>query len=127
MLGSIDKGKSVPECLRLFWRKRLVERTRHMRVQVVHDERYSFGALVLRGNLFDKEGPVSLGSSLGDGSNTFARQRFAGKENARYPATPVFVVVAGRSPGSRPETGVLVSAINCFGVSSIQTTGKRAS
>jgi len=98
VLRGIHKLKPVPQRLCLIWRKRFIKRSRVVRVQVIHHQRYLFCTFVLTGDLFYKTSPFQLGFSFCDFDHAFSCQWLTGKENIAYAATPVFIVVFGHLP-----------------------------
>lgn len=69
-----------------------------MRVQVIHNRRYFFRALVSISNLFQKTRPILFGFSLSDSHHALSGQRFTSKKNITHTATSVFISVPGQSP-----------------------------
>jgi hypothetical protein len=77
----VDELEAVPERLGLLRREGLVERSRGVAVEVVHDQGDALGIGVLLAYVLQEVGPVDLGPAVGDAGIAFAGQGFAGQEH----------------------------------------------
>lgn len=105
VLGGIHKLKPVPQRLGHGGRKRLVEGTGAMGIEIIHHEGNLVGAGVLPRNGVQKGGPLRSRFSLRDLDEAGARQRFDGHEHIAHPAALVFVVIARRRPSPCRQRG----------------------
>ena len=101
MLGRVDKLEAIPQRLGLLGGKRLIQRARRVRVQVVHDQRDALGVGIVRGDVLQEHSPVQFGSALRDLGQAPPGQRLAGHEHVAHPAALVFIVMALGPAGRR--------------------------
>jgi len=93
MLGCVDELEAIPERLGLIGRKRLVQRSGVVRVQIVHHQCDLLGICVVSRNVLKKLCPVGFGLALGHFRQPLSCQGLACHKDIADAATFILVVV----------------------------------
>ena len=127
MLWGVDKFKSIPKDFCFFRWICFIKGARTMGIQVVHNQCDELCILVFIGDCFQETGPVPLGFGFKDIYESFSCKRFACKKHITRSTAHILIVVSYLSTGGAAGIGLFASAINCFGDSSMHTTGRSGS
>ena len=96
MFGSINKFKSIPQLLCLLWGKSLIQRSRPVRIEVVHHQCDFPGILVTICNFRNKMRPVLLGFSFCNLDHSPPCQGLIGHKNITEAMTLILIIVSNR-------------------------------
>jgi len=92
MLRRVDKLETIPQRLGLIGRKCLLQRSRSVRIHVVHYQRDLHGIPIVHGYVLEKLRPVGFSLAFGYLGHPSACQRFTGHEDIANATTFVLVV-----------------------------------
>ena len=81
----MDELETMPERLGVLGTRCLVQRSRCVRVQVIHYQRDACRIRITRGDVLQEQGPVLFGSALCDLGQAPAGQRLADQKDVAYP------------------------------------------
>ena len=105
MLGGVDELETIPQRLGCAGLKGVIERSRSMRVQIVHDQRDLLSSVPELGDVVEKVRPVGSSAALGHPDRAPTAERFHGHEHAVDATSFVFVVMALDAAGTGRNRG----------------------